>query len=557
MAEKRPGPAVHWFIPLTLVLVHVVLAFLSASPAIHTGGDNAAYVSLANSLASGGSYAEAWHPGAPPHTKYPPLYPALLAVMMLLGAKTWGAFKAASMLLTGLAVAACFLVVRRAWSPRAAVAISALFALAPALLFSAQWILADPLFMVLTLTCLWLLTPDPDVSRRSLFLGLAAAMAAYFTRSAGLPLLVAVVLWLALQRRWKPLAAFAGAFAVPGLLWQLRAGADYLSEFWLVNPYVPDLGRAGPVELVTRFAENVWTYATDHVPAGLTGLDGIAAGAVGVLVAALAFAGWLRRVREGPGVIEIFFVLYAGLVLAWPAAWSGDRFALPAFPLLLLYAGQSAALILRRWRARDPDSAWSPWPARGALVAAAAVFLIPAGNVWHERADRAGQCRVVLETVGPMGCYPHSISEFHAMALWAGRNLPEGSVVFSRKPRLFHVFSGLPAVTYPFTTDGRSLTVQADSMDVGYLVRGNWDTTGRLYVDPALRVSPNRFCVLAQLGYSRDSPVSMLAIVPPADDDVTVTDETALAVLPCAEAVDHELPSAAEIASMTVPILDR
>lgn len=557
MAEKRLRPEVHWLIPLTLVLGHLVLALLSASPAIHTGGDNAAYVSLASSLASDGSYVEAWHPGAPPHTKYPPLYPALLAVMMLLGANTWGAFKAASMLLTGLAVAACFLVVRRAWSSQAAVAVSALFAIAPALLFSAQWILADPLFMVLTLTCLWLLTPAPDVSGRSLLLGLAAAMAAYFARSAGLPLLVAVVVWLALQRRWKPLAAFAGVFAVPALLWQLRAGADYVSEFWLVNPYAPDLGRAGPAELVKRVAENLWGYTTDHVPAGMTGLDGVPAGIAGVLVAALAFAGWLRRVRAGPGLIDIFFVLYAGLVLAWPAAWAGDRFALPVFPLLLLYAGESAALMLRRWRTRHTDAVWSPWLARAVVVAVAALFLVPAGRVWHQRAGRAAQCRTALATAGPMGCYPRTVAEFHTMALWAGKNLPEGSVVFSRKPRLFHVFSGLPSVTYPFTTDGRSLVVQADSMEAGYLVRGNWDTTGRLYVDPVLRANTNRFCVVAQLGYARESPVSMLAILPPATDDVTVPDETAADVPWCPDAVDHVLPSATEMTSMTIPILDR
>lgn len=557
MAEGRPAPAIHWLIPLTLVLVHLVLAFLSALPSIHTGGDNAAYISLANSLASDGSYVETWHPGAPAHTKYPPLYPALLAVMMLLGVKTWGAFKAASILLTGLAVATCFLMVRRAWSPRAAVAVAALFAIAPALLFSAQWILADPLFIVLTLTCLWLLTPDPDVSGRSLLLGLAAAMAAYFTRSAGLPLLVAVAVWLALQKRWKPLAAFAGVLAVPGLLWQLRAGADYVSEFWLVNPYAPDLGRAGPVELLARVAVNLWTYTTDYVPAGLTGLDGVPAGAVGVLVAALAFAGWLRRVRAGPGVLEIFLLLYTGLILAWPAAWSGDRFALPVFPLLLLYAGESAALMLRRWLSRHPDAAWSRWSVRAVAVAAIAVFLVPAGDVWRQRAGWAGQCRARLAAGGPMGCDRHTAAEFHSMALWAGKNLPEGSVVFSRKPRLFHVFSGLPSVTYPFTTDGRSLLVQADSMNAGYLVRGNWDSTGRLYVDPVLRADPNRFCVVAQLGYVGESPISMLAIMPPAADDVTVRDETPPAVLSCPDAGNHVLPTAAEMASMTIPILDR
>lgn len=561
MADSRFQQPVPWLVPVALVAAHLLLAWLSAAPTIHTGGDNAAYLSLARSLAVDGTYLEEWHPGTPPHTKYPPLYPAVLALMILMGAKAWGTFKAASVLFTGLAVAACFLWVRRARGPRAAVAITALFAVAPAVLFSAQWVLSDPLFLFLTLGSLWLLVPGRDTPTHELLLGAAAAMAAYFTRSAGLPLVVAVAVWLALQKRWKLLGVFGGVFAIPGLLWQQRAGADYVSEFWLLQPYVPDLGRAGPVDLVRRVAENLWSYTTDHVPTGLTGLEGVPAGVLGLTVAVFALAGWIRRVRAGPGVSEIFFLFYAVLILVWPTVWSGDRFALPLFPLLLLYAGESLALVFRGWRHGNHETAWaiigrSPWPGRAIAFAVASAFLIPAGLSWKQRAETASRCRAVVTTVGPMGCSPHTVSQFHTMALWAGRNLPEGSVVFSRKPRLFHAFSGLQSITFPLTTDGRSLLMEADSLNVAYLVYGNWDNTGRLYVDPVLRASPDRFCVVVQLGYAGERPISVLAIMPRASDDARAPGEMPAAVRPCPSDLDHVAPSAAEIASMTVPILD-
>ena len=565
MADSRLRQTAPWLIPVVLVVGHLLLAWLSASPTIHTGGDNAAYISLARSLAADGAYVEEWHPGAPPHTKYPPLYPALMALMILTGAKAWGTFKAASVLFTGLAVAACYLWVRKARGPGIAVAVTALFAAAPAVLFSAQWILSDPLFLFLTLASLWLMTSGRDAPVLPVLLGAAAAMAAYFTRSAGLPLVVAVAVWLALQKRWKLLGVFGGIFAVPGLLWQQRAGSDYASEFWLVQPYVPDLGRAGPMDLLERMSENLWTYTTEYVPTGLTGLEGVPAGILGVAVTLLALAGWVRRVRAGPGVSEVFFLLYAALVLAWPQVWSGDRFALPLFPLLLLYAGESLALILRGWRERKHEAeastmrsvARSPWLSRAVAVAVASTFLIPAGLSWKQRAGVAERCRVVVATAGPMSCTPQAVGQFHTMALWAGENLPEGSVVFSRKPRLFHVFSGLPSITFPLTADGQSLLRQADSLNVGYLVYGNWDNTGRLYVDPVLRASPHRFCVLVQFGYAGERPISMLAITPPASDDASVPGEQRSAVPPCPGDLDHVPLSAAEIASMTVPILDR
>ena len=564
-----------WALLAVVVIVHMGLAFTSAVPTIHTGGDNTAYLSLASSLANDGTYSEVWHPGSPPHAKYPPLYPAVLALMVLLGAKTWGTFKAVSLLFTALATAFCFLWVRRLHGPRSAAAVALLLGVAPAVLYSARWILADPLFLALTMGCLWLLTPErpppadlanrtdeprPSVSRkgvsanrhmvanRQLAAGLALAVAAYFTRSAGLPLLAAVALWLVLQRRWIPLGVLAGSFAVPAVLWQMRSGGDYVSEFWMINPYAPDLGRASPLQLAQRVVENLWSYMGDYIPNGLTGLEGLWATVLGVVLAGLAVAGWFRSMRSGPGVAEIFCFLYTGLILAWPAVWSGDRFALPLFPLILLYAGESSAFLAGRL---------TPWLARAAVVAVATVLLVPAGMSWSEGARGAAGCRPRVATAGPLGCYAMSVREFHSMARWAGEQLPEGAVVFSRKPRLFHAFSGRQSVTYPFTTDGRSLLVQADSLGVGYLVRSNWGTSGPLYVDPVIAANPDRFCVLAQMRAGQAPPISLLAITEPRADDARVPADPLAGVAPCPGERWTVPPSAAAIASMTVPILDR
>ncbi len=556
---------------LMVVAVHIVAAFTSALPAIHNGGDNAAYISLANSLARDGAYTEVWHPGAPPHAKYPPLYPAVLALMILAGAKTWGAFKAASLVFTTLSTAFCFLWVRKLHGPRAAMAAALVFGVSPAVLLHAQWVLADPLFLALTLGCLWFLTPPrqdtPAAGTGALGLdtvaGLALAIAAYFTRSAGLPLLVAVVLWLGLKRRWRPLGILAGLFAVPATLWQLRSGGDYVSEFWLINPYAPDLGRASPVELLERVAGNLWMYVSDYVPSGVTGLDGSWAAVFGVVLAGLGGVGWLRRTRAGAGVAELFFVLYVGLILAWPAQWSGDRFALPLFPLVLLYAGETLAAIARaiaHWRptmvSERPE--WlARLPVRALGVTVATATLVPSGLSWLERSEQAPRCRERVIVTGPFGCYAAGQREFHAMALWAGDNLPEGTVVFSRKPRLFYAFSGHPSVTYPFTFDDRRLLAQADSLGIGYIVRSNWDNSGPAYVDPVIAANLDRFCVVSQLQLGSGPPTSLLAILEPAADDSMDPATTPESVRSCPLPGGGTVPILAALGSPTVPILDR
>ncbi len=571
---------------LGLVLaIHVASGLITGSAAIHTGGDNAAYVTLAHSLASQGSYTELWHPEAPPHTMYPPLYPGLLAVLMLLGAKTWGVFKALSLLLTTLATAFCFLWVRRLHDVRVASLVALLFGVAPAVLYYSQWILAEPLFMTVVFASLWLMTPaqrgganraagdkprgrakaaarrrrarnrrgdatglSGSLPAAELAAGLALVVAAYFTRSAGLPLVAAAAAWLALRRKWTMLGIFAVAFAALAVPWQLRSGGQYASAFWLVNPYDLDQGTIGLGGLLARVGENLRDYTVQHVPTGLTGLRGAPAAILGVALAGFALAGWLRRIRSGPGVAEVFFLLYAGLIMVWPVVWSGDRFALPLLPLILLYAGEE----LVRAAARLPRTA-----PRMAAVAASAVVLIPAGASWLDGAGNAGECRVRVVTGGPFACYGSSVRQMQAMALWTREWLPPGSVVFARKPRLFHAFSGHPSAVYPFTSNTGDLLALADSLGVDHLVLGNWDASGRRYALPAVSANPDRFCLVTELRDGSGSPISLLAITAPPTEDPAGAAGGGEGVRTCPnEGSEANLPMAS-LATMTVPILER
>jgi hypothetical protein len=59
------------------------------NPAAHNGGDTAGYVTLAHSLLTAARIRTSGS-SQPPHTKYPPVFPALLAGMILFGARTRG-----------------------------------------------------------------------------------------------------------------------------------------------------------------------------------------------------------------------------------------------------------------------------------------------------------------------------------------------------------------------------------------------------------------------------------------------------------------------------------
>ena len=81
----EPDPAVTgdrtypWAALALLLVAEAAVLFLAFSSTPHNGGDNAGYVALAHSLLTRGEYLELWDPAAPPHTKYPPVFPLILA----------------------------------------------------------------------------------------------------------------------------------------------------------------------------------------------------------------------------------------------------------------------------------------------------------------------------------------------------------------------------------------------------------------------------------------------------------------------------------------------
>lgn len=542
---RRPSRGVVWATGLAVVALQLVLMWGAFTPAPHTGGDNAGYIALAWSLLERGQYLDLHDPAEPPHTKYPPGFPLVLAAAISSGATTWVELKMIPALFTTLSVILAFAWVNRRRGPIFATGIAFLLAISDAYLWSSHWVLSDPMFVALTLMALYALDragtggaappasrlsgraapetattaspettslpreedAEPEVHRAlvspapALWLALGATMAicAYFTRSAGLPLIVAAAAWLALGRRWRSLAAFGVAFLVPAFLWWSRSrhvgGSEYLSEFWMVDPYRPGLGRAGPLDLATRAWENLWGYVGTHVPIGLTGLEGVPMTLLGAGVVGLAVLGWLRHVRRRVTATELFVPLYLGLILLWPQVWSGDRFALPLFPFILFYAGDVLTDLTSRVHRRGP-----------AVAATLAVVLVaaPAAWVWLQRTAAATNCWALVEQLGPFGCYGPRVQEFTVGAYWAGLHLPQDAVVLTRKPRIFFLESGVKSRTYPLSGSSEVFLEAAADAGARYLLVDYLDALGSAYLAPVIQGRMGDFCTLTGWGGDED-----------------------------------------------------
>src|SRR5688572_14554514 len=153
-----------WTIAAAFLVMFVVLAWLQRVPSLTTANDDATYVLLSRSLRDGG-YNSIHLVGAPIHTKYPPLFPALLAAVSSVFGESLDAFAAMNIALAAAGLALVFAVARRIVAPPVALGALAMGTSNPFLEGYAGTVMSEPAFLVLIALTVWLLSRLPLTTR--------------------------------------------------------------------------------------------------------------------------------------------------------------------------------------------------------------------------------------------------------------------------------------------------------------------------------------------------------------------------------------------------------
>jgi hypothetical protein len=496
-----------------LVALHVVLAALLFDPKPFVGGDNAGYMILAESIESGQGYRDIELPDSPRHGRFPPLYPAVLAVAGMLGGGLI-AFKTLSMICTTLAVVFFFGLARRRLGWEGGLAAAAPVALSPVLLYYSHWVLADALFVALTLLALCA-SERSEGSLRWLALSVGAALLAFLASAPGLPLILALLIAMAWRKSWRRLAETAVPVALTlggWWLWVGLAGSRVAvagsGNFLLADPFAPELGYVGPGELLARTVNNVRAYSADVLPQSLAGVSpggglSLIALFAALLLLALAMVAWVREVRR-VRVLELFAVLYAGAIFVWPSVWLDRRLLLPLLPILILYAVTGVIWCFDFLRARRP--AWV-LPAVGVVL----VFLTVSDNV--RRVAYNQRCIKFYRQGDHLACYPPPWRAFVQTAHWVRDNTPADAVVVSQDPRLYYLFSERRGTMFPLTSDDATMLAFFDETGVDYVALAGPSPANYRYLVPVIRSVTERFIVEHAIG-EETMPAYVLRYMP-------------------------------------------
>ncbi len=305
---------------IAVVCAVVAAVYLVAwlAPAIGLFHDDAVYLETAKALAAGHGYMIESLPAAIPQTKFPPLWPALLALFLLVSENPlW--LKLPGMLCTAGWLALSYRLLKKMGASQlGAFALVAIVAASPMTVFLTSHLLAEPLFALLLTASLLALLNDRSLAAGA-FTGLAI-----ITLTAGIPPAVAAILVLVAYQRFRGAALFTAAmlvFAAPWAGWVLAHPSTHS-----YSPADNILTSLAASEKLHVFASNV----VDLWSAPFLLLTGI--GSLYAAVITFSFFVW-AFVRRRQLIPDLFLALYCGMLPAFVGP--PRRYIAPVLPLLL------------------------------------------------------------------------------------------------------------------------------------------------------------------------------------------------------------------------------
>jgi len=434
--DKTPVTNQHYLFRAVLVLAGALLVWAYAIcislPSAGVFHDDGIYVVTARALAEGQGYRIISLPESPPQTKYPILFPWLLSLIWRIAP----VFPDNLPLLRIVPVAATVAWLWLSWqlllkcrTPRpAAIAVVALTATSPWVVFLSTSLLSETLFAALLTGSLLFLTKlhedSPPFGRVCALAGLLAG-ACFLTRTAGIAVVVAGFAWLLMNGRRVGAVIFgvaAASMVVPWALWVLsHTGANAESSYYSASIYESwnVVSHYDWHEKLAVVAANA-AYSI-FTPLALWGMDITVWRLVPVaLLAGCICRGiWLTRTHP----VTWFVMVYVAMIMMW--VWPPTRFFVPLAPLFLWHV----FVVIRRV------------PVIPVAVVVTAIVVTSSAALWHS-VTRAATYGVLF----PQSEFAEDWHRLSSLFEWIRREAPPDAVVTGNLDPTYFLYAGRKGV---------------------------------------------------------------------------------------------------------------
>jgi hypothetical protein len=404
--------------------------------------DDGIYWVCAKSLAEGHGYHIASLPDEPFQTKYPPVFPALLAIVWKLN-PTFPENLPLATLCMWLVLPIYLWLVRATlkgygFSSTEQAVLCFIAGVNPMCALLSFSLMPELLFTSLLLAAFLLAERFPILS------GMAAALA-YLTRSAALPLLLTVPLWLFFRRRKKNALSFI-AIMLPAVLgwqfWVLRhvSPSQDLITLYYTNYLGFQLYNVGWTDLPTVIWHNLDALLLAIGKLLLFDIGTFGSKHLDRIIAIGAIAGVVRLARRtGNMQYPLAALGVTAMLLIWHYQ-PDQRFVFPLYPLLLAGIWTELRNIVSALR--------SAWNKRGAdrVVAAVGAGAFAALAVFFAFTTAHGLFRVMPEL---MSAYQSDLAHRRPAYEWIAKQSAGSATVFAYDDPVMFLYTGRKSCSLP------------------------------------------------------------------------------------------------------------
>ncbi len=481
----------YWLIGL-LVLAAVFYLLNWNNLQVGQNNDDAHYVVTAWSLVNGQGFSLTNYAHIQPETKYPPLFPLLLALLAWFFPGNVDILKVIPFCFTLLDVLLLNLFLEKIEvKPLLRQGIVVLFALHPITVSQAAMIMSEPVYLaVLLMALLYLKRPPLKVRRSETVFGFLAGLlgaVGFLVRIMGLTLLPAAGLALLTRKLWWRATAFGLVFLLVVSIWGYRNLT--IGNSGLFGGYEDDVKQAQlqsnlPEEkgflpalkvLARRLPQNTWEEVSAYLPALL--VPALPGPGTSVLVVSADLPFWEVVIGLGiTGLLGLGAFIYArskgldtplwftasqlGLLLIW--TFTFQRYYYAVLPFCYLYFLTAIDFLLGKVRVLPHIQAVRPFLTRLKLSEnrfLLTLILLMVLNLYI----------TIYNTINPM---KDQMRDFQAGVDWLNQNTPSDAILMTNFAPSVWLYARRPTADYPAWTTSESIQRDIKEKKADFIILG-------------------------------------------------------------------------------------
>lgn len=492
---KKASPPSIWLMLAIGLFSFVLLYVFIFDSKIDLSGDSLYYYYLGQAITAGKGYVFDLGAVVRPENHFPPGYPFIISIAMMLGAKSVTAIK----VLNGIFFFGSLVLLYKVllgfkvdWKLALVTVLFVMFN--EHLLYYSIITMSEIPFLFFSLLVIWLwqLSDNDTVIYKNYyyFLMLISLVLVYYIKTSGLALIFGILVFYISRKSWVYALTTIVGVVLGALPWYLRnkalGGNAYLKALLYKNSYNKEWGNIDFNDFLERIWVNLYKYITIEVQnAVLPFLNRVKdqENTVGiwiwgfVIFAIFVFA-LMRMNKDKVVFLFAFLVGMFGIALIWPDVWSDIRFIMPVVPFLIFLTTFGVVelfnLLSEKMKLNVP---FNP------LLLLIFVFpVLVKIKVMNQRAKSD---------------YTPEWKNYINMALWCKNNVAPNDVICTRKPSFFRYFSERPTCSWVDTPDDKLLIQTMKEQKVRYVIFDYLGfTSTSKYLFPAYEKNKEKFSLI-------------------------------------------------------------